>query len=305
MFCQKCGSQIPDDSTFCRNCGAPIGKKAAKSSPLITNLLNTVKSYFSKNPENGIMNAAGSKSIEWAILLGVNILFFMFAFAITSACLKFGFGFPLLFGLIIALIFNVVMFGALFGALALMHKKLPFAGMLNLYAYTTIPVTAAALISMPLAPAWHLLPMIFMGLGVLFQVILMFVALQKAANDGRVNFHLFAIVMIVALAIVFVAAHWLNVASVRATIRGTYASLVKITEDLKDDNDPSRKDLDKFERAYERYEKVGKGFDSLTKKYVKDNTLEDYLDDRDYSDSDISSIRSAIGRLYMKVESDK
>lgn len=304
MFCQKCGAQIPDNSTFCRNCGAPINGKASKSSPLVTNLLNTVKSYFSKNPEDGIMNAAGSKSIEWAILLGVNVVFFMFAFAITSACLKFGFGFPLLFGLIIALIFNVVMFAAFFGALALMHKKLPFAGMLNLYAYTTIPVTAAALISMPLAPAWHLLPMIFMGLGVLFQVILMFIALQKAADNGRVNFHLFAIVMIVALAIVFVAAHWLNVASIRSTVRGTYAALVNIAEDLKDDKDPSRKDLEKFNKAYERCEKVDKGFELLSKKYTKDNSLDDYLDDRDYSDSEKTEISYAIYRLS-QMQDDK
>ena len=25
MFCSKCGSQIPDDSVFCPNCGAPAG----------------------------------------------------------------------------------------------------------------------------------------------------------------------------------------------------------------------------------------------------------------------------------------
>lgn len=28
MFCQYCGSKIPDGSSFCPNCGAPVGNKA-------------------------------------------------------------------------------------------------------------------------------------------------------------------------------------------------------------------------------------------------------------------------------------
>ena len=29
MFCEKCGSQIPDGSSFCENCGAPVSSSAA------------------------------------------------------------------------------------------------------------------------------------------------------------------------------------------------------------------------------------------------------------------------------------
>ena len=219
MFCQKCGAEIPDNSTFCRQCGAPIkGAAAPGGTPAIfSNLLNSLKLFFTKGPEDGIMSAAASKTHEWSILLGTNVTLFMFAFAIIGACLKFSFGFHLLFGLLIALIANGVMFGAFFGVMTLMRKRLPFIGMLNLYAYTTIPLTIAALLSMPFAPAWHLLPMLFFAIAVFAQILLMFLALQKA-TDGRVNFHLFTGLMAGAIAILFIVSHWLNVAAVKSAI---------------------------------------------------------------------------------------
>lgn len=219
MFCQKCGAEIPENSTFCRQCGAPIkGAVAPGGTPAIfSNLLNSLKLFFTKGPEDGIMSAAASKTHEWSILLGTNVTMFMFAFAIIGACLQFSFGFHLLFGFIIALIANGVMFGAFFGVMTLLRKKLPFVGMLNLYAYTTIPLTIAAVLSMPFAPVWHLLPMLFFAIAVLAQILLMFLSLQKA-NDGRVNFHLFMGLMAGAIAILFVASHWLNVAAVKSAI---------------------------------------------------------------------------------------
>lgn len=30
MFCEKCGSQIPDGTKFCNKCGAPVGTRAAE-----------------------------------------------------------------------------------------------------------------------------------------------------------------------------------------------------------------------------------------------------------------------------------
>lgn len=220
MFCQKCGAEIPDNSTFCRQCGAPIaGKSNAGGTPAIfSNLLNSLKLFFTKGPEDGIMSAAASNTHEWSILLGANVLLFMFAFAIIGACLKFSFGFHLLFGLLIALIANIVMFGSFFGVMTVMRKKLPFVGMLNLYAYTTLPLTMAALLSMPFAPAWHMLPMLYFAIALLAQILLMFLALQKASNDGHVNFHLFMVFMAGAVVILFFAAHWLNVAAVNSAL---------------------------------------------------------------------------------------
>ncbi len=243
MFCQKCGAEIPDNSTFCRQCGAPI--KGAAAAPggtpaIFSNLLNSLKLFFTKSPEDGIMSAAASKTHEWSILLGTNALLFMFAFAIIGACLRFSFGFHLLFGLLIAIIAQGVMFGAFFGVMALMRKKLPFVGMLNLFAYTTLPLTAAALLSMPFAPAWHILPMIFFAIAVLAQILLMFLALQKA-NDGRVNFHLFMGLMAGAIAIVMIVSHWLNVAAVKSAIEddsehgiGIYVMMGKYEDSFKD-----------------------------------------------------------------------
>ena len=155
MFCQKCGAQIPDDSTFCRKCGNPVKGKSAAGSPIVTNLVEGLKAFFTGKWENGIMSAAQSKSHEWAILLGCNVLLFSLAGGVFGAVRNIGFGFPFLFGFIISLVANIIMFGALYAVLALMRKTLPIFSMLNLYAFTTLPLTVAALAAMPLAPAWH------------------------------------------------------------------------------------------------------------------------------------------------------
>jgi hypothetical protein len=222
MFCQKCGAEIPDNSTFCRQGGAPVAVKASVGPPtagtpaIFSNLAKTLKCLVSKKPEDGITIAAGSKSFEWAIILGANVFFFMFAFAIVGACLKLNFGFHLLFGFLIALIANGLMFGALFLLLTLMRKKLPFVGLLNLYAYTTIPLTAAALLSMPFAPAWHFFATVFFAIALLVQFIMIFLSLQKASDNGHVPFYLFSLVSAGTLAVLMIALYWLNMAAIAA-----------------------------------------------------------------------------------------
>ena len=272
MFCQKCGAEIPDNSTFCRQCGAPIaGKKVRKNtqSPF-TNLLGSLKLFFTKGPEEAIMNAAGSKTLEWTILLGANVLLFMFAFAITSACLHFGFGFPILFGFLIALIANGVLFGVFFALMAIMRKKLPFAGMLNLYAFTTLPLTIAAVFSMIFAPVWHLLPMLFFGIALLAQFFLMYIALQKA-TENHTNFHIFIGLAAAALAVLFIVSHWLNVASVRATVASAAATVESIIEDYQDaDSSEKREKISKkLEKAREKTTDIIEGFTMMMEKYTK------------------------------------
>lgn len=278
MFCQKCGAEIPDSSTFCRECGAPVaGKKAPKapkapkSGPsLFDNLLNTLKLYVTKGPDEAIMSAASSNTFEWAILLGANVFFFMFAFAITSACLHFGFGFPLLFGLLIALIANGVLFGVFFGLMAIMRKKLPFMGLLNLYAMTTLPLTAAAVLSMPFAPLWHILPMIFFAIALLAQFFLMFISLQKA-TDNHVNFHIFIGLIAGAICILFIASYWLNVASVRASLESAYSSYLDAEENYyKADYDRREKYEKRLQRASERLTDFRSGLFDLYEKYTDD-----------------------------------
>lgn len=276
MFCQKCGAEIPNDSTFCRNCGAPIaGKKGSTpksgTPSLFTNLLNTLKLHVTKGPEESVSSAACSNSIEWAILLGANVLLFMLAFAVTLACLHLGFGFGLLFGFLIALIANCVQFGVLFGLTAIMRKKLPLFGMLNLYAFTTLPLTVAAILSMPFAPVWHFLPMIFFAIALLAQFFLMYVALQKA-TDNHVNFHVFFGMIAASICLILVSSYWLNVASVRSTISSLSSAYENVLEDYKDADSSSKREKlqNKMEKLGEQMKDVAEGLASLSEKYTKD-----------------------------------
>ena len=221
MFCPKCGAQIPDDSTFCRNCGAPIAQKAPVKKPaekpaMFTNLLNSIKAFFTGKIEEGMENAANSSTFEWTILLGANVFFFMFAFAITGACVGAGFGFPILFGFLLALLANGILFGAVFGLFALLKKRLPFLRMLNLYAYLTIPLTVAAVVAMPFAPLWHVFPMAFVAIAVLTFVLLLFVALQNASEDGAVKYQLVLPILAGTVLLLIVCAYLLNKASISA-----------------------------------------------------------------------------------------
>ena len=222
MFCQKCGAEIPNDSTFCRNCGAPIAGKNAGTPAIITNLLNPLKAFFTGKWEDGIMGAAQSNTHEWSILLGCNIILFALAGGVYGAAREIGFGFPFLFAFLISLAANVIMFGALYAILALMHKSLAIIPMLNLYALTTLPLTVAALVAMPLAPAWHMFPTFFLAIAVLTQVLMMFLAVKAAAGGERVNISLFMIVYAVALLALAVSTYWLSVAAYNSYIVEEY-----------------------------------------------------------------------------------
>ncbi|MBQ1821589.1 MAG: zinc ribbon domain-containing protein [Clostridia bacterium] len=222
MFCQKCGAQIPDDSTFCRKCGNPVKGKSAAGSPIVTNLVEGLKAFFTGKWENGIMSAAQSKSHEWAILLGCNVLLFSLAGGVFGAVRNIGFGFPFLFGFIISLVANIIMFGALYAVLALMRKTLPIFSMLNLYAFTTLPLTVAALAAMPLAPAWHMFATFFLAIAVLTQVLMVYMASKKAAGDGRMNIAPFVIVIACAVLVLAICAYWLSYAATASYIKAEY-----------------------------------------------------------------------------------
>ena len=49
MYCQKCGKEIPDNSTYCNSCGASQGLSAS----------------FSES--NGVANHAGYKAVSWTM----------------------------------------------------------------------------------------------------------------------------------------------------------------------------------------------------------------------------------------------
>ncbi|MBM4463785.1 MAG: zinc-ribbon domain-containing protein [Chloroflexi bacterium] len=57
MYCSKCGAQIPDDSTFCSSCGAPVSGQAVKSQEART--LDVLSKRIQADP-SGTLIVAGS-----------------------------------------------------------------------------------------------------------------------------------------------------------------------------------------------------------------------------------------------------
>lgn len=207
MFCQKCGSEIPDDSVFCRNCGAPIPGKtqpnapaaraAAPTPPIFTNLLNSLKGFFSGKPESGLKLAGESKTHEWSMLIGLNVLVFGFAYAVNARQLfsaflgysipKFGYG--LLFGLLISLFANAILFGGYFLLEKVIHRgEQSFVGALNTIGYSTIPVTIILLLNMLLGLIWIWLIVPFFVTAIFAQLVLVLIALRENAKEHKVSF---------------------------------------------------------------------------------------------------------------------
>lgn len=266
MYCPTCGAQIPDESVFCRNCGAPIPKRRAaedlfeeEDAPvnakpatpeIFTNLLKTVKAFFSPKPDEGIHVAGNSNTFEWAILIGLNILVFAFAYAVNvrqifgsalsslvgSSLGSFGsdllgdslfnFGFFLLFGFLISLLANGAVFGAYFLLEKVIHRgEQNLFGILNTVAYSTIPFTLICLLNMLLGLIWGPLVIPFALIAALAQVYLLHTALKKNAKGGRVSFLAFIGVSLVALLVTFLFGYLLFKAGVSASASSTAKSI--------------------------------------------------------------------------------
>ena len=72
MFCNKCGTELPDDATFCSKCGAPVGQAAVEAAP---------KQKFSGNKVYLLMviamfvSAITESWIAMALLFAVELFF--------------------------------------------------------------------------------------------------------------------------------------------------------------------------------------------------------------------------------------
>lgn len=242
MFCQKCGAQIPDDSVFCRSCGAPVpgaqgGQKTRTSSqpaPLFANLLNQLKGFFSGKPESGLKLAGESNTHEWSILIGANILVFAFAYAVNliemskgllGGLISIKFGFGLLFGFLISLVANVILFGGYLLLEKVIHRgEQPIVGALNTVAYSTIPVTIICLFNMLFGLIWFYLIIPFFITAIFAQLFLLLIALKDNAKDHKVSFLLVIAIFFAIFTLTLLFGYLFTKAGMSASVKSSYSS---------------------------------------------------------------------------------
>ncbi len=235
MFCPKCGTKLPDDATFCGNCGTRIGEAAQPAqpeqpkpekapTPMFKRLLDELKAFFTGKPEAGIDIATESTSHEWSLLIGGNITLFALAFGIYGAINKLGFGYYLLFGLLIGIIAVGVMIGVCFLMPVFAHKKINPITILNIVAYSTIPLSAGALLVMPFAPMWGYFLEVIMAAAVAVQVLIIYLSLKKLLGD---DMKLFLFVIIAFAACITIGAFFkiFNNAAAQSSYNAIYNSL--------------------------------------------------------------------------------
>ncbi len=244
MFCQKCGAQIPDDSIFCRSCGAPIPGKApvaqksqpsSQPSPFAANLLGQLKAFFSGKPESGLKVAGSSNTHEWSVLIGANILIFAFAYAVNfvesgsaalGGMLGMKFGFALLFGLLISIVANAILFGGYLLLEKVIHRgEQPVLGVLNTVAYSTIPVTIICLLNMLFGLIWIYLIVPFFVTAVFAQLFLLLIALKANAKDHKVSFLLVIAILFAIFTMTLLFGYLFTRAGINASVKSPYSNI--------------------------------------------------------------------------------
>ena len=253
MYCNKCGAKIPDDSIFCGNCGSPVtpseqspyvprSQMKQKTASILDALTKILRAFFSPEPESSLAVAQQSRAHVWTVLIGINVLVFAFAYvvnlrqligsALSSLSSAIGmnglpveasdfvhFGYFFLFGLLLSILANGIVFGAYYVMeKVIQHGEQDMISMLNTVAVSTTPFTLICLVNMILGMIWGYLVIPFLLIAALAQVLLLYMALQENAETNRASYVVFLGVCLAALFLTFLFCFLFTKAGFKASI---------------------------------------------------------------------------------------
>ncbi len=241
MFCNKCGKELPDNASFCSGCGNQVGAApAAAAAPAAPAQLPPILSRFGqqfvgfftkKNPVGVVAGSAKDTTFSGAILILISAIisslacmvnfnqFYLFLFkSLTKADGQMWsymkkalaktfpsgatFGMSLLATVVIA-IASIAMVYVVVNVIA--KKQMHISGIINIVAYSSIPLVCAFTVNMLAGLIWAPLTIVFTAIAVVATLVLLYASIQKACGyqDNAFLPYMIAGIVITIVAILF------------------------------------------------------------------------------------------------------
>ncbi len=203
-FCSYCGSPL-DGADTCPKCGAKItvsqtvtSAQADQSGSIANDTLKSVRSLFSKNPQDCVTAAANSKAHVWAILGGAHVLITALLFlSLVRTGSVFG------WGLLIGVLSFCILSGCVKGIFAVCKREFPFTSVMNLIASSLTFFTASAAVACIFSFFFIEFSFLLVFTGILGSAFMLYTEIQTTAGGNPFLFWMVTATYIVNTSILF------------------------------------------------------------------------------------------------------
>lgn len=236
MFCQKCGTQLPDGSAFCVSCGSSLGPVTGYASApgqpsAFGSYMSKVWKYiegFFKSPSKNVQALASEKSPVWITIEAVKyfvcfIAILLFTLAaeqdwVGADSLRQILMFSLLFDNFgMKLLFSLIIFGGTFGVHMLMtwlcavqitKLQVPMTVILNICAISSLLMIPVMLIAILFSFVWYPLALIILIVGGVLCGVMYTESIRASGIFGSETVWKNALVLCVTIAVFSLLMYW-------------------------------------------------------------------------------------------------